>query len=43
MTAWNIAVDQHGQVVDVWLSARRDPPSARQFFNPRYRERLHPG
>jgi transposase, IS6 family len=26
------AVDQHGQVVDVWLSVRRDLPAARQFF-----------
>ena len=26
------AVDQHGQVVDVWLSARRDLRAARQFF-----------
>jgi IS6 family transposase len=26
------AIDQHGQVVDVWLSRRRDLASARQFF-----------
>jgi transposase, IS6 family len=26
------AVDQFGQVVDVWLSAHRDLPAARQFF-----------
>jgi transposase, IS6 family len=26
------AVDQHGQVVDVWLSARRDLRAAREFF-----------
>jgi transposase, IS6 family len=26
------AVDQHGQIVDVWLSRRRDLPAARQFF-----------
>jgi IS6 family transposase len=27
-----LAVDQHGQVVDVWLSTRRDLPAARRFF-----------
>ncbi len=26
------AVDQHGQVIDVWLSARRDLTAARTFF-----------
>jgi len=26
------AVDQHGQVIDVWLSARRDLSAARAFF-----------
>ncbi len=26
------AVDQHGQVIDVLLSARRDAPAARRFF-----------
>jgi transposase, IS6 family len=26
------AVDQHGQIVDVWLSARRDLRAAREFF-----------
>ena len=27
------AIDQHGQVIDVWLSRRRDLASARRFFN----------
>jgi transposase, IS6 family len=26
------AIDQHGQIVDVWVSARRDAASARRFF-----------
>ena len=26
------AVDQHGQVIDVYVSRRRDIPSARRFF-----------
>jgi transposase-like protein len=26
------AIDQHGQVVDVWLSVRRDLAAARMFF-----------
>ena len=32
---WNYlyrAIDQHGQVIDVLLSARRDPAAARRFF-----------
>src|SRR5438132_2673043 len=28
------AVDQHGQVIDVYVSARRDIAAARRFFNP---------
>ena len=27
------AIDQHGQVIDIWLSRRRDLPAARGFFN----------
>ena len=27
------AVDQHGQVIDVWVSERRDIPAARRFFS----------
>lgn len=27
------AIDQHGQVVDVWLSCRRDVTAARAFFS----------
>ncbi len=27
------AIDQHGQVVDVWLSRRRDLTAARAFFS----------
>jgi transposase, IS6 family len=27
------AVDQHGQVIDVLLSTRRDAAAARQFFS----------
>jgi IS6 family transposase len=26
------AIDQHGQVVDIWLSLKRDLPAARTFF-----------
>jgi transposase-like protein len=26
------AVDEHGQVIDVYVSARRDLPAARRFF-----------
>jgi hypothetical protein len=26
------AIDQHGQVVDIWLSRRRDLTAAREFF-----------
>ena len=29
------AVDQHGQVIDVYVSARRDGQAARRFFQPR--------
>jgi transposase-like protein len=29
------AVDQHGQVIDVYVSARRDITSAPRFFTPR--------
>jgi transposase, IS6 family len=28
------AVDQHGQVIDVLVSARRDAAAARRFFPP---------
>jgi transposase, IS6 family len=28
------AVDQHGQIIDVYVSARRDTRVARQFFTP---------
>jgi len=28
------AVDQYGQVIDVWLSTRRDLTAARAFFHP---------
>jgi hypothetical protein len=29
------AIDQHGQVIDVWLSAKRDLAAARTYFPPR--------
>ena len=35
LRAWSYvhrAVDQHGQVIDVYVSRRRDNPSARTFF-----------
>jgi transposase, IS6 family len=31
-TYWDRAIDQHGQVIDVLLSARRDLAAARRFF-----------
>lgn len=37
------AVDQHGQVIDVYVSPRRDIPRARRFFTVALRSHGNPG
>ena len=36
------AIDQHGQIIDVFVSARRDAPAARRFFVTALRAHLQP-
>ena len=36
------AVDQHGQVIDVYVSPRRDTPAARRFFEAALRAHIRP-
>jgi transposase-like protein len=36
------AVDQHGQVIDIYVSPRRDTPTARRFFETALRAHIRP-